>query len=188
MKLPLEITFRDIPKSDFVEANIREKAAKLDTFYDHIMACRVIVEAPHSHKQKGTLYHVIIDVTVPDGELVVDRAHDDNHAHEDVYVAIRDAFDAMRRQLKAYASKRRGDVKRHEAPPHGNISSLHLAEGFGRIMTNDGRDIYFHRNSIINADFDELDVGEEVRFSEEAGEEGPQATTVQVVGKHHIVG
>jgi ribosome-associated translation inhibitor RaiA/cold shock CspA family protein len=188
MKLPLEVTFRDIPHSEFIEAKIREKAAKLDTFYDRIMACRVVVEAPHGHHHKGNLYHVIVNITVPDGELVADRAPKDHHAHEDVYVAIRDAFDAARRQLQNYSRKRQGKVKQHETPPHGSISSLSPDENFGRIMTADGRDIYFHRNSVINADFDSLTIGEEVRFSEEAGEEGPQASSVQIVGKHHIVG
>ena len=73
MKQALQITFRDIPKSDAIEADIREKAAKLDQFYDSIMGGRVIVEAPHGHHHKGKLYHVIVDLTVPDGELVVNR-------------------------------------------------------------------------------------------------------------------
>ena len=113
------ITFRDIPHSDAVEAAIREKAEKLHQFFDRITSCTVVVEAPHTHHNKGVLYHVRIDLVVPDGELVVSRSHDDKHAHEDVYVAIRDAFDAMRRQLKSYAKKhsdrhnrgRRADVE-----------------------------------------------------------------------------
>jgi len=188
MKLPVEVTFRDIPQSDYIEAKIREKAAKLDTFYDRIMACRVVVEAPHGHHHKGKLYHIIVDLTVPDGDLVADRAPKDHHAHEDINVAIRDAFDAVRRQLQNYARKRRGQVKQHETPPHGKIHNLSPEEDYGRILTADGRDIYFHRNSIINTDFDALAIGAEVRFSEEAGEQGPQATSVQTVGKHHVVG
>lgn len=188
MKLPLEITFRDVPQSEFIEAKIREKAAKLDRFYDHIMGCRVIVETPHSHHRKGQLYHVIVDITVPEGELVVNRAPKDHHAHEDVYVAIRDAFNAASRRLQDYARKRRGDVKHHETPPHGSISNLLPEEDSGWITTPDGREIYFHRNSILNADFESLTIGEEVRFSEVAGEDAPRATSVQVFGKHHIVG
>jgi len=187
MKQPLKIIFRDIPHSEFVEAKIQEEAAKLDKYYDRIMACRVVIEEPHKHHHKGNIFHVTVDLTVPDGELVANRAPE-NHAHEDVYVAIRDAFDAARKQLLNYASKRRGDVKQHEIPHHGSISSLSPDQDFGRILTSDGKDIYFHRNSIVNADFDSLYVGEEVRFVEEAGEEGPQASSVQVVGKHHVVG
>jgi ribosomal subunit interface protein len=114
MQTPLQITFRDLESSAAVEANIREKAAKLEQYYDHIMSCRVVVEAPHAHQHQGRLYQVLIDLGVPEGELVVSREHHHkDHAHEDVYVAIRDSFDAMKRQLEDYARKRRGDVKRH---------------------------------------------------------------------------
>lgn len=187
MKQTLQITFRDIPKSDAIEADIREKAAKLDQFYDSIMGGRVIVEAPHGHHHKGKLYHVSVDLTVPDGELVVNRDPSEHHAHEDVYVAIRDAFDAMRRQLQDYARKQRGKIKSHEATPHGRVSELLPEEDCGRIQTIEGREIYFHRNSIVDSDFDSLKIGDEVRFVEESGEKGPQASTVYKIGKHHIV-
>jgi len=188
MKQPLQINFRDIPPSDAVEAKVREKAAKLDKFYDQIMTCSVMIEAPHGHHHKGYLYHVRIDLTVPNGEIVINRDPKDNHAHEDVYVAIRDAFDAARRKLQDYSRKQRGDVKSHEVPPHGTISELVPVEDFGRIQTSDGRDIYFHRNSFVDGNFDALEIGNKVRFIEVAGENGPQASTVQLIGKHNIVG
>ncbi len=122
MKQPLQINFRDIPQSDAVEAKVREKAAKLDEFYDQIMTCRVMVEAPHTHHHKGYLYHVTIDLTVPNGEIVINRDPKDHQAHEDVYVAIRDAFDAARRKLQDYARKQRGDVKSHKKPPQDTVS------------------------------------------------------------------
>ena len=152
------------------------------------MSCRVAVEAPHKHHHKGKLYHVRINITVPDKELVVSREPDQHHAHEDVYVAIRDAFDAMRRQLEDYARRRRGKVKRHEAPPHGRIAKLFPEENYGNIETLDGRLVYFHQNSVVDTDFSKLETGSEVRFVEEMGEKGPQASTVYVIGKHHIVG
>ena len=188
MKQPLEITFRDIPHSDAMEADIREKAAKLDQFYDHIMACRVMVEAPHGHHHKGNLYHVRIDLTVPDGELIASRAPKEHHAHEDAYVAIRDAFDAIKRQLQDYARKQRGKVKSHEVSPHGSITELIPMQDYGRIQDTEGRDIYFHRNSVVDADFDSLEIGDEVWFTEEMGDAGLQASSVHIVGKHHPVG
>ncbi len=187
MKQPLQITFRDISHSDAVEAYIREKAAKLDQFYDHIMACRVVLEVPHGHHHKGKLYYVRVDLTVPDGELVASRAPKEHHAHEDAYVAIRDAFDAARRQLQDYARKQRNKVKRHEPPLHGRISELVPLEDFGKIESSDGKEIYFHRNSVVDADFDSLAIGNDVRYVEEAGDEGPQASTVYIIGKYHIV-
>ncbi|MEN8106886.1 MAG: HPF/RaiA family ribosome-associated protein [Pseudomonadota bacterium] len=188
MQIPLQITFRDMEPSAAVEADIREKAGKLEWFYDQIMSCRVVVSAPHGHHHKGNLYQVRIDMTVPDGELLVTHEHHhEDHSHEDVYVAIRDAFDAMKRQLEDYARKRRGKVKKHEPPAHGRVFSLNSGEDYGRIKTPDERIIYFHRNSVLDDAFNKLEVGSEVRFVEEMGERGPQASTVTLVGKHRIV-
>jgi ribosomal subunit interface protein len=187
MQQSLQITFRDIPHSDAVEAAIREKAEKLDQFFERIMACRVMVEAPHSHHHQGGLYHIRIDLTVPGNELVVSRSPSEHQAHEDIYVAIRDAFDAAKRQLQEYKRKLKRQVKTHETPAHGQVTELTPDQDYGRIQSSDGRDIYFHRNSLVRGDYGELEVGSEVRFVEESGEAGPQASTVHVVGKHHIV-
>ena len=188
MQLPLQIAFRNVDPSQAVEAYVRERAEKLDRFYDRIMACRVVIEVPHKHHHKGNLYRARIDLTVPDGELVFSKEPGDDHAHEDIYVAIRDAFEGAQRQLEDYVRRRRGHVKAHEVADHGRVTELHLDDGFGRIQTQDGREIYFHRNSVVDAPFESLAVGTDVRFTEEAGEHGPQASTVHVVGKHHIVG
>jgi ribosomal subunit interface protein len=182
MELPLQITFRNMDSSEAIAAKIRERAAKLDRYHDHIMSCRVVVEAPHRHHLRGHLYHVRVDVTVPNGELLVTRDPPQHEAHKDVYVAIRDAFDAAARQLEDYARRQQGRVKVHEAPPEARIARLFLAEGYGFIETPDGREVYFHKNSVIGERFDRLEVGREVRFVEEQGENGPQASTVRVGG------
>lgn len=188
MKQPLDIKFRDMPRSEALEADIREKAEKLDRFYEHIMACHVVIEAPHGHHHQGNLFHVRIDLTVPGGELVAERGPKKHHAHENAYVAVRDAFNAIKKQLQSYAQKQRGDTKKHEVSPHGSITELVPMEDFGRIQDSEGRDVYFHRNSLINANFDLLEVGDEVWFAEEMGEAGLQASSVHIVGKHHPVG
>ncbi|NOQ89565.1 MAG: 30S ribosomal protein S30 [Gammaproteobacteria bacterium] len=133
MRQPLQINFRNISQSDAVEARVRERADKLNKFYDQIMTCSVMIEAPHGHHHKGNLYHVRIDLTVPNGEIVVNRDPKEHQAHEDVYVAIRDAFDAARRRLQDYARKQRGDVKSHTTPAQGTISELEPDEDVGRI-------------------------------------------------------
>jgi len=188
MQIPLLITFRNFDRSQAVEASVREHAEKLDQFYDRIMSCRVVIEEQHKHHRHGNHYHVSVDVTVPGAELVASREPDQHHAYTDVYIAIRDAFDTMRRQLEDYARKHDQRLKVHAPPPHGRIVELNPAEDYGRIETLDGRLVYFHRNSVLDADFDGLSIGAEVRFDEEAGERGPQASTVHVIGKHHIVG
>ena len=188
MKIPLEIVFRDFERSDAVEARVREKVEKLERFYSDIMSCRVSIEAHHKHHHKGNLYNIRIDLRVPGAELVANREPHEHHAYEDIYVSIRDAFDAMQRQLEDLARRRRGQVKTHGAPPHGHIVELEPESEFGRIETWDGRVVYFHRNSVVDAAFDHLRLGDEVHFVEEMGELGPQATTVHVEGKHHVTG
>lgn len=187
MQIPLQITFRNMEHSDAVEAKIREKAAKLEKFAEHMTSCRVIIDAPHQHHHQGKLFNVKIDITLPGKEIIADRHPDQHHAHEDAYVAIRDAFDAARRQLEDYLRERRREVKHHEVELHGKIVQLFPAEDYGVIETSDGREIYFHRNSVLDADFDKLEEGARVHFSEEMGENGPQASTVHVEGKHHQV-
>lgn len=188
MQLPLQITFRNMDPSDAVEAKIRERAAKLDHFAQYIMSCRVAIEAPHRHHHTGGLYHVRIDITLPGEEIVVSREPDLHHAHEDVYVALRDAFDAARRKLEDHVRRQRGKVKSHEVPDHGRIHELFPEMDYGTIQTPDGREIYFHRNSVLDTEFEKLEVGTEVRFAEEQGERGPQASSVHLVGKHHVAG
>jgi ribosomal subunit interface protein len=180
MRLPLQVTFRHMEPSAALEARIRALAQRLDRFSGHVMHCHVTVEAPHQHQKQGQLYEVRIDLTVPQAEIVAHREHRARHSHEDVYVALRDAFRAVRRQLEDYEREHRQDVKHHESGLHGRVSELYPAEDFGRIESSDGRSIYFHRHSVLGEDFERLTTGTPVRFVEEPGDHGPQASTVHV--------
>lgn len=190
MQRPLQITFRGLERSEAVERRIREKAEELERFSDDITGCHVTVEAPHRRHHQGNLYLVRLDIRLPDKEIVVGQERRHHHAHEDLHVAIRDTFDAAVRRLEDYARKRRGQVKRHEVPAHGKVARIFPDEGYGFLEMPDGTEVYFHANSVANAAFDAVEVGDEVRFvlAEGEGEKGPQASTVVPVGKHHIVG
>jgi cold shock CspA family protein/ribosome-associated translation inhibitor RaiA len=181
MRLPLQITFRHMEPSPALEARIRELAERLDKFSADIMHCSVIVEAPPKHQHQGGLFEVRMDLTVPGSEIAIRRSHPIRHSHEDPYVALRDAFRAARRKLEDYERERHAPAKTHVGPPHGRVCELHPDEDFGRIETDDGRLIYFHRNSVMDHPFEQLSVGTEVRFNEEEGDLGPQASTVHVV-------
>lgn len=113
MQTALQIVFHNMEPSAAVEANIRDRVSKLERFCDKITSLRVTVEAPHRHHHKGNIYHIAVDIVVPDAEIVVSRNPHENHAHEDVYVAIRDAFNSARRRLEDYEARRRGKVKNH---------------------------------------------------------------------------
>ena len=188
MLTPLEITFRHMDPSPALEARIRRRAEELDQFLAPITACRVVVECQHQRHRQGNLFEVRIDLTVPGGEIVVGRDSGANHAHEDAHVAVRDAFDAARRQLEDHARDRRGAVKLHTVPDHGRIARLLPDRDCGFIITAGGDEIYFHRNCVAGAGFDRLQVGAEVRFVAQHSEsaEGPQASTVVPLGKHHL--
>ena len=188
MQLPLQITFRHMDSSDAVAARIGERAEELERFFERIVSCRVVVESQHPRRQQGNLFRVRVDLKVPGNEIVVGRDPAAHHAHEDVYVAIRDAFDATRRLLEDHVRKGRGDVKLHAVPDHGRIARLLPDRDCGFIASSDGGEIYFHRNSVTNGGFDKLAIGDEVRFVAQHSEsaEGPQASTVVPLGKHHL--
>ena len=172
MKVALQVTFRDMPRSDAVEAEIRRRAAKLEDFCDRIMSCRVTVETPGAHKHQGKLFAVHVDVKVPGEEIASTRRQE----NEDVYVAIRDAFEAVRRRLEDYMQRSRGETKRHEPLLHGRVVRL-FDDGHGFIEDGEGNEYYFDEAGVVRPG-DKLVVGTAVEFLGEAAAQGLQAKRV----------
>ncbi len=187
MQVSPQITFRDMEPSPALETAVCEKMDRLERFYDRIIACHVVIEAPHRRHHQGRLYGVRIDITLPGGQVVVSHDRQRDHAHEDVYVALRDAFDAAYRQLDDYHRRQDGAVKTHVLPSAGEVVSVMADKGYGFIRSLDGHEVYFHEHSVLDGAFARLVPGSAVRFVEELGERGPQASRVQPIGKHHIV-
>jgi len=182
MAFPVRITFRDVTHSDAIETHVRRRAAELEMFSARIVGCHVVVESPHKHATKARHFRVLAELAVPGGEVVVSHAAGDDATNEDVYAAIDEAFDRLGRRLEDRVRRRRGDVKTHEGEYRaGRVSKLWSWEGFGFIEPSDGGEVYFHRNSVAQHAFDRLAIGSEVRFVEEVGEKGPQASTVNLV-------
>jgi ribosomal subunit interface protein len=183
MKLPLQVTFRDINSSTAISEHVKRRADKLDQFCDRIMSCRVAIEAPDRHTHRGNKqYHVRIDVKAPGVELVSSRTPQDV-LESNLHAIIDDSFDDMERQLEDYNRMSRWDVKRHQGTPHARVAKMFRDRGYGFLETTNGREIYFHQNSVLRGKWDQLEVGMEVRFAEEDGDKGPQASTVDLVGK-----
>jgi len=187
MQRSLSIVFRDMDTSPAVEARIQAEAKKLEHLFERVIGCHVVVQAPNLRHRKGKLYRVSISLKIPGREIAVNRVGPRDHAHEDVYVAIRDAFKAVARRLEDRARRARGVMKMHEPPTHGKVTKLFPAESYGFVLTSDGQEIYFHKNSVVNDRFNALKVGSKVRLviAENEGEHGAQASTVVPIGKHH---
>jgi cold shock CspA family protein/ribosome-associated translation inhibitor RaiA len=182
MQHELQVTWHGLYHSEAIETQIRQRAAALEKFYPNITSCRVAVELPHRHKHQGKLFNVRIDLRVPHGEVIVNRDQ-----HEDIHVALRDAFDAARRQIEDVLRRQRGDVKVHAEPLRGTVARLLPEEGYGFIETADGDELYVSRDNVVTPEFDQLRGGTTVQFIREDAAEGPQAKRVSV-GKHHGAG
>jgi len=182
MQIPLQITFQGIPRSDALEAAIRERATKLEAFYPRMTSCHVVVEENRRHKQQGRLFNLRIDMRVPGHELVVNRDSD-----EDVFVALRDAFDAAKRMLADEVRLQRQDVKQHTLPAHGRITRLDAEQRSGLIETADGGEAYFAAENVASTPFEALEVGQEVQFLLEPGKDTLLAKRV-TAGKHRFGG
>jgi len=196
MTLPPQITLRNMEPVPNLEPAVLKEIAVLERFFKRIMSCRVMIEGPRGRRYGG-LYHVRIDLGVPTEELVVEhtpslhgtlqdieaskrtKQSEPKRDSRDVYRAIHEAFHEMRRRLQDYARRLQGQTKQHEAPVPARV--VKLFEYYGFLETPDGREIYFHRNSVLDERFNLLRIGSDVRFAEEAGEEGPQASSVQLV-------
>lgn len=181
MQSPVQVTFRDIQPSPAVSAHVERRATKLDTFFDRITKCHVVVEAPYCRHKHGPRYHVRIALHVPGKELIVTK--NPEQRKEELHAAVDDAFNDAEQLLEEYSRQLRPDTKVHLRPPHGLVAKLFPDRGYGFITEEDGREIYFHRNSVLGFAFEKLQVGAKVRFAEEDGDNGPQASTVHVLGE-----
>jgi cold shock CspA family protein/ribosome-associated translation inhibitor RaiA len=183
MQMPadIQISFRGMESSPSVEAQVRRRAEELQQFSDRVSACKVMLEAANRRHRQGTIYHVRVDLAVPGGNVVVNREPGEDHAHEDLHVAVRDAFDAARRRLQDHMRRLDGRTKVHEAPSVGRIARVFAERNYAFLESEDGQEIYVHRNAVVGGSFDRLKVGDRVRYvaDPEEGEQGPQASTVE---------
>lgn len=172
--LPLQLTIRDMTNSEALQAVIRKKAAKLQTFCNRITSCRVVIDFQQKHKHRGKLFNIRIDVTVPGKEIVSTRK-----SSEDIYIAIRDGFNALCRQLEEHSRKRNGRVKAHNHVNHGYVTRIVTDEGYGFIEDVLGDQYYFSITNASYPTFEKLMVGDAVEFVPESMSGGLQA--------HHVV-
>jgi cold shock CspA family protein len=196
MILTPQITFRNMESEPRLEEAVLKEITRLERFFDRIMSCRVMIDGPK--RQELNVYNVRIELVVPNEDLLVEhhpslhgtlqdleeprksKQTDLQRAHRDAVRAIHDAFGEMRRRLQDYVRRMRGLTKQHEPGLAAKVAKLFPETGHGFLETPDGREIYFHRNSVLDEHFEQLRIGSEVHFAEEPGEKGPQASTVKL--------
>lgn len=190
MEIPFEVVFRHMEPAAMVDERIRREIDRIQRYSDQLVAGRVVVEGPNAAHRHGGLYKVNVHLRYRGAPGVdIARSGPRDHAHESALVAIRDAFAAARRRLQDRSRRLHGKVKQHEVPLHGRVTQLFPEQGYGYLTASDGREVFFHRNAVLDDAFDRLAAGSEVRLSlaEGEGEKGPQASSVSLVGKHHLV-
>lgn len=187
METPVQIDFQHTDASPALRSLIEDYVAALEERFGRITACRVGVKAPTGHHRTGGLYEISIHLMLPGGrEVKVSRTRQNDERYSDAQFAIGDAFKRARRQLQDHVRKLQGKVKPAEGLPIGTVTQLNPEDGFGFLETDDGREIYFHQNSVLKGAFSRLQPGMRVSFFEEMGEKGPQASTVKLLGKHGL--
>ncbi|MBN1815870.1 MAG: HPF/RaiA family ribosome-associated protein [Sedimentisphaerales bacterium] len=187
MKTPLEITLRGVKGSPQLEEIIRNKVSKLERICGYMIRCRVAVEKPHKYVDSGSPYRVRIDMTVPPKhELVVKQRPGRGDMHAPLEIVLKDIFSIAARTLRKLVDQQHGQTKTH--PNHqvtALVDRLFPEKDFGFLRTVDTNDdIYFHKNSVRNGDFNRMRPGAGVRFHAELGDKGLQATTVEILDRN----
>ena len=186
MDWPTQITFRNMPRFEEIERVVRREAAKLGRFCRRITGCRVAIERPQRFQRRGNLYRIRLAVSAASPRpIIVTREPRDSDMHDDLRTIVIGAFKAARRQLQSVVQRQRGEEK-PPRDPRALVVRLFAEKGYGFLKGPDGQELYFHRNSVLHDDFERLAVGTEVRFDESEGDDGPQASTVQIVNKPGI--
>ncbi len=187
MNVPLEVSYRDVDKTESLDDLIRSQTDKLERICDYVSSCRVSIEKTQKHLSSGNPYRVRVDVTVPPShELVSSQEPGYGDMHKELPAVIRDVYSGIERQLRKLVEKQRQDVKTHEdQETTAIVSTIFPEEGYGFLQSvEDSSEIYFHRNSVVpDGDFERMTVGTGTWFRAEVGEKGLQATTVRITDK-----
>jgi len=187
METPVEIAFQGMDVNPHAQSTIEKHVAQFENRFGRVTAGRIVVKAPGGHHRTGGLYEINIRLALPEGrEVNVGHTRQNDERYSDLDFALNDAFKRARRQLQDQVRRLQGQVKLHEGPPIGTVVDLDPLGEFGFIEADDGREIYFHRNSVLNGDFAKIAIGARVTFAEEMGDKGPQASTVKLIAKHSM--
>ncbi len=190
MQTPVEIDFQGLEANEQLRSCVNRNISVLEQRFGRITACRVLIRGPSERHRKGGVCEISIRLSLPQGREVdigrSEKAEKADSRTADPVVALNDAFKRARRRLQDHARRMQGQVKSHEGQPVATVKRFDDAAGFGFLETPDGREIYFHKNSVLDGGARNVAPGTRVTFFEEMGEKGAQASTVRVLGKHGL--
>jgi cold shock CspA family protein len=187
MEVAPQIDFQGTDPSPAVRDDILRHIKGLEDKFGRITSCRVVVKAPGHHHREGAPFEINIWLSLPDRkDVAVTRTRGEDERPADISFAINDAFKRAGRRLQDQVRLMRHQVKTHGEAPEGQVTELSADETFGFLTTADGRQVYFHRNAVLNDHFNDLRIGSKVAFVEEQGEKGAQATTVRMLAPHRL--
>jgi len=185
-RIPLEIAYRNVTPSRAAERHVLKGLEALEPLVPDAISCEVMVEQRNPRHRLGNLYQVRVDLSLPGERIIVSRTPPAHRENETLVTAVNEAFRQLRRRVVDALEISRGEVKSHPEGPRGRITDLYPDYGF--IRGTDGTIVYFHRNAVLGDAWEDLTRGMPVRFTVSAGEEGPQASSVEPVGVREPVG
>ena len=174
-----EISFPEFEPSDAIRADIETQLEKLEHLYDRIISCHISVRAPHLHKRKH-IYHINLHLEIPGEDIIVNNEPEKNITHSDMHIAIRDAFNALQRQLRKRIKGLKNKSKQQDTHKHAIIKSFDPNQGYGFLKDPTGCEIYFHENALLNGHNSDLKPGSKVRFVEDLGEKGLHVSSMSI--------
>lgn len=182
MQVPLEITYRNVEKTEDIDRLIREKMAKIEKICNYIVSCHVVIEHPQEYQNAGNPYQIRIEMSIPKNHyIVVKHGMGKEDMHLPLSTVIRKAFDAVRKQVRELVQRQHAHLKVHDVNGTiGIVNKINREEGYGFLLNAEGEDVYFHKNSVVQNEFDQLYEGATVIHTEEPTERGPKATSVKL--------
>jgi cold shock CspA family protein/ribosome-associated translation inhibitor RaiA len=186
MQTPAQIELEGVAATPQLRASIDQHIAELESRFGRLTAGRVVVRGPGDRHRTGGQYQVSIRLALPDGrEVNIARTPKQDERYADLAFAVDSAFKRARRRLQDQARLMQGQIKQHEGQPTGTVVRIDPSGEFGFIENADGQEIYFNCNSVVDG-ASNIAPGTRVSYVEEAGEKGPQASTVKILGKHGL--
>lgn len=173
------ISWRNVPRSEAVEAIIRKRIEALEKFCPDAVALRITLDSPQKPRHAARGFDVRMHLEVPGPDLDVARTVRHGHAADDIIRAVNATFSALEKRIKETRRIMGGqEVKHHPVILHGEIVELEPELGYGFVRADDGREVYFQKDGLVTGDWSRLELGARLRFREQDGEKGPFAVDV----------